>query len=85
MADNIEPQRKKMKKRQDKEARTTLEIQMQTEDQEWREDASEAGVGGLTIREAAKGALCSPLFQLMPDPLLVVSVYCYCRNGRDMN
>ena len=40
---------------------------------EWKEQATTAGLGGLSVSEAVKGAMFSPLFQKMPDPLDAVS------------
>ena len=44
------------------------------EQREWRETSTAAGLGGLTLSEAVKGALFSPLLQNMPDPLDAVSL-----------
>ena len=35
----------------------------------WAKESAEVGLGGLTPEEAAVGALFSPDFQKMPDPL----------------
>ena len=35
----------------------------------WAKASAEAGLAGLTPREAARGALTLPQFQQMPDPL----------------
>ena len=45
----------------------------QKEANEWKEQSSAAGLAGLTVAEAVKGALFSSLFQDMPDPLDTVS------------
>ena len=34
----------------------------------WAKESAEAGLAGLSEREAARGALCTPAFQLMPTP-----------------
>ena len=34
----------------------------------WAKESAEAGLVGLSEREAARGALCEPAFQLMPTP-----------------
>ena len=35
----------------------------------WSKESAAAGLAGLTLREAARGALTLPEFQKMPDPL----------------
>ena len=35
----------------------------------WKIEASKAGLAGLTPEEAGVGALMSPMFQNLPDPL----------------
>ena len=53
----------------------------------WCKDSTSVGLSGLTVQEAAKGALLCEEFQKMPDPLfkvqnfiplkiLVIKVYC---------
>ena len=34
----------------------------------WAKQSAEAGLAGLTEREAARGALCEEAFQFMPTP-----------------
>ena len=34
----------------------------------WAKESAEAGLAGLTEREAARGALCEEAFQMMPSP-----------------
>ena len=34
----------------------------------WAKQSAEAGLAGLSEREAARGALCQELFQFMPMP-----------------
>ena len=34
----------------------------------WKKASASVGLAGLTPREAARGALTNPGFQLMPDP-----------------
>ena len=45
----------------------------------WAKQLAEAGLVGLTEREAARGALCEEAFQLMPTPhmrcIIVVSKF----------
>ena len=45
----------------------------------WAKELAEAGLAGLTEREAARGALCEEAFQLMPTPhvrcIIVVSKF----------
>ena len=45
----------------------------------WAKQSAEAGLLGLTEREAARGALCEEAFQLMPTPhvrrIIVVSKF----------
>ena len=45
----------------------------------WAKESAEAGLAGLTEREAARGALCEEAFQLMPTPhvrhIIVVSKF----------
>ena len=45
----------------------------------WAKELAEAGLVGLSEREAARGALCEPAFQLMPSPsvkrIIVVSKF----------
>ena len=45
----------------------------------WAKESAEAGLAGLTEREAARGALCEETFQLMPIPhvrhIIVVSKF----------
>ena len=45
----------------------------------WAKESAEAGLAGLSEREAARGALCEPAFQLMPTPhvkrIIVVSKF----------
>ena len=45
----------------------------------WAKELAEAGLAGLSEREAARGALCTPAFQLMPTPnvrhVIVVSKF----------
>ena len=45
----------------------------------WAKASVEAGLAGLSEREAARGALCEEAFQLMPSPhvkhLVVVSKF----------
>ena len=45
----------------------------------WAKESAEAGLAGLSQREAARGALCEPAFQLMPSPqvkhIIVVSKF----------
>ena len=45
----------------------------------WAKESAEAGLVGLSEREAARGALCAPPFQLMPTPdvrrIIVVSKF----------
>ena len=45
----------------------------------WAKQSAEAGLVGLTEREAARGALCEEAFQLMPTPhvrhIIVVSKF----------
>lgn len=41
----------------------------------WKLESAEAGLGGLTPEEAARGALLHPEFQNLDDPLIVVSSY----------
>ena len=45
----------------------------------WAKELAEAGLAGLSEREAARGALCEPAFQLMPTPhmkhIIVVSKF----------
>ena len=45
----------------------------------WAKESSEAGLAGLSEREAARGALCEAAFQLMPTPdvrhIIVVSKF----------
>ena len=38
----------------------------------WYKDSASVGLGGLTVREAAKGALLCEEFQKMPYPLFKV-------------
>ena len=38
-------------------------------DLSWKKASAAVGLAGLTPREAARGALTRPKFQLMPDPL----------------
>ena len=38
----------------------------------WCKDSASVSLGGLTVREAAKGALLCEEFQKMPDPLFKV-------------
>ena len=40
----------------------------------WAKASSSVGLGGLTEKEAALGALFTPEFQNMPDPLAVSKV-----------
>ena len=40
----------------------------------WAKASSAVGLGGLTEKEAALGALVTPEFQNMPDPLAVSEV-----------
>ena len=40
----------------------------------WAKASSSVGLGGLTEKEAALGALFTPEFQNMPDPLSVSTV-----------
>ena len=35
----------------------------------WKDASSKAGLAGLTPEEAGVGALLSPMFQNMPDPI----------------
>ena len=45
----------------------------------WAKESAEAGLAGLSEREAARGALCEAAFQLMPTPhvrrIIVVSKF----------
>ena len=45
----------------------------------WAKESAEAGLAGLSEREAARGALCELAFQLMPTPhvkhIIVVSKF----------
>ena len=45
----------------------------------WAKESAEAGLAGLSEREAARGALCEAAFQLMPTPdvrrVIVVSKF----------
>ena len=45
----------------------------------WAKESAEAGLAGLSEREAARGALCEPAFQIMPTPhmkcIIVVSKF----------
>ena len=45
----------------------------------WAKESAEVGLAGLSEREAARGALCEPAFQLMPTPsvkhIIVVSKF----------
>ena len=45
----------------------------------WAKELAEAGLAGLSEREAARGALCELAFQLMPTPhvnlIIVVSKF----------
>ena len=45
----------------------------------WAKQSAEAGLAGLTEREAARGVLCEEAFQLMPIPhvrhIIVVSKF----------
>ena len=45
----------------------------------WAKESAEAGLAGLSEREAARGALCELAFQLMPNPhvkhIIVVSKF----------
>ena len=46
----------------------------------WAKESAEAGLSGLSEREAARGALCELTFQLMPSPppmkhIIVVSKF----------
>ena len=45
----------------------------------WAKESAEAGLAGLSEREAARGALCEPAFQLMPTShvkrIIVVSKF----------
>ena len=45
----------------------------------WAKESAKAGLAGLSEREAARGALCEPAFQLMPTPpmkhIIVVSKF----------
>ena len=45
----------------------------------WAKESAEAGLAGLSEREAARGALCEVAFQLMPTPhvrhIIVVSKF----------
>ena len=45
----------------------------------WAKESAEAGLAGLTGREAARGVLCEEAFQLMPTPhvrcMIVVSKF----------
>lgn len=44
-------------------------------DDPWVEEAAAAGIGGLTLKEAVRGAMMGlPEFLTIPDPLLVVSI-----------
>ena len=45
----------------------------------WAKELAEAGLAGLTEREAARGVLCEEAFQLMPTPhvrcIIVISKF----------
>jgi hypothetical protein len=51
------------------------------EDAIWKAESAAAGLAGLTVKEAALGALKSPLFQSMPDPIFAVSTHRKHRNS----
>ena len=39
----------------------------------WKKESAAAGLGGLSVAEAAVGAMTLPDFQKLPDPVLGVS------------